>query len=217
MERRGGGRYELVGAICSAGFASGDRFVVGLWKDSPLGAMTDVMWARPDGERVLLAEVRPVADLITAIYRFDRVELVPIDSRFDGRQLELTAGSLSLAMQGGPGWRLPLGRVRPRWFTRWVEGAIARPLLGVRTFGVSPTQVRQWYRSEEYRPVVEARARVSGADLGALRPIDVPVRFGFTGPPRRPSMVRLHSLLEDRSARLEAVIRPDTQVGKRPG
>ncbi len=168
--------------------------------------MTDVMWARPDGERVLLAETPQVADFVTAIYRFDRVQLVPIVVTFDGRCLDLTAGEVAVTMRAGAGWRLPLPRLRAPWFTRWVEGWIARPLLGVRTFGVSPTGVRQWYRADEYRRVVEAKARVGGGDLGPLRPFDVAVRFGFTGPPRRPSLVRLQSLLVDPSGHLEAVV-----------
>ena len=205
--RRLGTRYELAGVICSSGFASGDRFVVGHWHQSPLGAMTDVMWARPDGERVLLAETPRVADFVTAIYRFDRVQLVPILATLDGRCLRLTAGDVVMTMRAGAGWRLPFRRLRGPWFTRWVEGGIARPLLGVRTFGVSPTGVRQWYRADEYRRVVDAEARVDGADLGPLRPFDVAVRFGFTGPPRRPSLVRLRSLLVDPSGHLEGVVR----------
>lgn len=208
-ERKGPRRYELAGVICSSGFASGDRFVLGHWSDSPLGAMTDVMWARPDGERVLLAETPRVADFVTAIYRFDDVRLAPVTATFDGRCLRLDAGEVVLTMRAGAGWRLPSGRLRRPWFTRWVEGAIARPLLGVRTFGVSPTGVRQWYRAEEYRRVAEAEARVRGADLGPLRPFDVPVRFGFSGPPRRPSIVRLRSLLVDPSGRLDAVVGAD--------
>ncbi len=170
--------------------------------------MTDVMWARPDGERVLLAETPQVADFVTAIYRFDRVQLVPITATFDGHCLNVTAGDVAMTMRAGAGWRLPSGRLRPAWFTRWVEGRIARPLLGVHTYGVSSTGVRQWYRAEEYRRVVHAEARMGGADLGPLRPFEVPVRFGFTGPPRRPSIVRLRSLLLDPSGQLDSVV-PD--------
>ena len=199
-------RYEFEGSICSAAFASGDRFVVGHWHTSPLGPVTDVMWARPDGERVLLAPTPEVARFVGGVYAFDRVELVDISVAFDGRRLTLGAGELDLAMQGGAGWRLPLGRLRPPWFTRWVESWVARPLLGVRTYGVGSTGVRQWYRAEEYRPVVEARATLDRADLGALRPFELDVGFGFSGPPRRPSMVRLRSLLVDPLGRLDGLI-----------
>ncbi len=169
--------------------------------------MTDVMWARPDGERVLVAGRPDVADLVSGIYHFDRVEILALTVTFDGRNLELEAGGVALTMRGGAGWRLPFAGARPPWFTRWVEGWIARPLLGVRTYGVSPTGVRQWYRAEEYRPVTEARASLDGVDLGPHGPFIVPVRFGFSGPPRRPSMVRLRSLLIDPLGRLDGVAR----------
>ncbi|HSH60502.1 MAG TPA: hypothetical protein VK988_12875 [Acidimicrobiales bacterium] len=197
--------YEFEGSICSAAFASGDRFVVGHWHTSPLGPITDVMWARPDGERVLLAPTPEVAAFVGGVYGFDRVQIVDISVDFDGRRLALEAGEVAVTMQGGPGWRLPLARLRPPWFTRWVEAWIARPLLGVRTYGVGRTGVRQWYRAEEYRPVVEATAALGGANLGSLRPLDVPVGFGFSGPPRRPSMVKLRSLLVDPLGRLEGL------------
>ncbi len=163
------------------------------------------MWARPDGERVLLAGRQDVADFVGGVYHFDRVEVVALTATFDGRSLELEAGDVAVTMRGGAGWRLPLAGIRPPWFTRWVEGWIARPLLGVRTYGVSATGVRQWYRAQEYRPVVEARASLHGIDLGPQRPFIAPVRFGFSGPPRRPSMVRLRSLLIDPLGRLDGV------------
>lgn len=199
-------RYELAGVICSSGFASGDRFVVGHWPESPLGPFTDVMWARRDGERVLLAETGDVADFVTAIYRFDRVQLVPVVATFDGRWVDVAAGEVEMKMRAGPGWRLPLRRLRPPWVTRWLEGWLARSLLGARTFGVAPSGVRQWYRADEYRRVVYAEARVAEAGLGPLQPFVAPVRFGFTGPPRRPSIVRLRSLLVDPSGHLDAVV-----------
>ena len=196
-----------MGAICSAGFASGDRFVVGHWASSPLGPMVDVMWARPDGERVLLAQHQEAAAFIGAVYRFDAVEVSDITSRFDGRALSVTTRSLELSMRGGRGWRLPLPRLRPPWFTRWVEGPLARLLLGVRTFGVSPTGVKEWYRAEAYRPLVDARAVVGGRDLGRWVPFDRPVQFGFSEPPRRPSIVVVRPLLADPSGRLDQVLR----------
>ncbi len=168
--------------------------------------MVDVMWARADGERVLLTGSRTAADFISAVYRFDRVEVTDITSRFDGRRLSLTTNGLELSMQGGRGWRLPLGRARPPWFTRWVEGPLARLLLGVRTFGVSPTGVMEWYRAEAYRPLVAAHARAGGRDLSDWVPFDRPVHFGFSEPPRRPSIVLVRPLLVDPSGRLDRVL-----------
>lgn len=199
-------RHELVGTITSAGFASGDRFVVGSWARSPIGPFTDVMWATPAGERVLLVADARHGAFVSAVYRFERVQVVPLESHQAGASLDVAAADLRLRLRGGPGWRIPLRRLRPAWVTRWVEGPLARGLLGVRTYGVSPTGVREWYRAEEYRPVVEATANVGGHDLGALRHRWAPAAFGFSEPPRWSAMVRVRPVLEDPSGRLDRVL-----------
>jgi hypothetical protein len=90
--------------------------------------------------------------------------------------------------------------------TRWVEGPIARAAMGVRTYGESPTGVREWYRADEYRPLVAAEGSVAGADLGPMAPFATPAGFGFSEPPRRPALVKVRPLLEDPSGRLDAVL-----------
>lgn len=191
---------------------SGDRFVVGHWTDSPLGPITDLMWATPQGERRLLASTEEVTGFVSAVYGFDHVEVAALDVDADDHRLDLSAPDLGLELhlRAGPGWRIPFRR--PAWFTRWVEGPVARRLLGVRTYGVSPTGVREWYRADVYRPVVEARASVEGRDLGQLRPLDPPVRFGFSEPPRRPSMVSVRPLLHDPSGALDRLLGPPARA-----
>lgn len=195
----------MTGVIASAGFASGDRIVVGYWSDSPLGALTDVMWARPDGERVLLAPDQPAADFITAVYTFDRVELVTVKAGGGERWLELEAGPLELQLKAAAGWRVPFPR--PPWFTRWIEAPAASALLGVRAYGSTPSGVHCWYRGDIHRRVVAGWATVDGADLGAIGPVASPCRFGFSEPPKGPSIVTVRPLLEDPSGRLDEVIR----------
>jgi len=189
-------RVELAGHIGAAGFASGDRVVAGVWVAGPLGPMTDVMWARPDGERVLLAPSDAVADFIGSAYRFDRVEVVPVRGSCDGRNLHVHAGSLSIHLTAGAGWPLPPARLRPPWWTRFVEGPIARVAMGVHTYGVTPTGVREWYRADRWHPVQRGSANIDGVDLGAIGPVDPPGRFGFSEPPKRPSITAVRPLLE---------------------
>lgn len=155
------------------------------------------MWARPDGERVLLVETEQAAAFISAVYEFDRVEVVaPLTGTADERSLRLRAGPVELALRAGRGWRVPFPRLRTPSVTRWVEGPIARLLLGVRTYGVSPTGVREWYRADTYRPLVTASASVDGEDAGRLVPFSTAAGFGFSEPPNRPAMVRVRPLLE---------------------
>lgn len=189
----------VAGTITSLGFASGDRFAVGRWETSPLGPFTDVMWARPDGSRHLLAPHADAAAFITAIYRFEAVEVVPItvSGAPAGRRLELSAGPLSLAATARRGVALPFPLARPRWFTRWVEDPIARLLLGVRTAGRSPTGLAEWYQASACRWVEAARASIDGADLGPLTTVRPALGVGFSEPPSRPSIVTLRTIITD--------------------
>jgi hypothetical protein len=207
--RRSYDRYELAGTISNVGFSSGHRFVVGCWEQSPLGPMNDVMWARPDGGRVLLVDRREAGDFITAVYRFDAVAIMPLSCRMDGAVLEVAAGDLRITMRAGRRWSIPLGRLRRRAVFGPLERLLARALLGVRTFGVSPTGVREWYRADQYRRVVAAQASLAGRDLGRLVPFHEPAGFGFSEPPRHPAIVRVQPLLEDPSGGLRAVLARD--------
>ncbi len=164
------------------------------------------MWATPEGERRLVGSTEEVATFVSAVYGFDRTDVSPLLCDVDDHRLDLSAPGLDLELQlrAGPGWRIPFRR--PAWVTRWVEAPVARRLLGVRTYGVSPSGVREWYRADVYRPVVEARASLDGRDLGELRPLDPPVGFGFSEPPRRPSMVWVRPLLHDPSGALDRVL-----------
>lgn len=58
-------------------------------------------------------------------------------------------------------------------------------------------------RADEYRPVVTGSASVGGADLGPLSDFDRPGRFGFSEPPRRPSIVVVRPRLVDPTGRLD--------------
>jgi hypothetical protein len=160
--------------------------------------MVDVMWARPDGERVLLAPSRDAATFITSAYRFESVEVVDVSGSFDGRRLVAHAGPLSVRLEAGRGRPLPPRWIRPAWVTRYVEGPIAHRLLGVHTYGVTPTGAREWYRADRWWPVERGAASVDDVDLGTLSPVDPPVRFGFSEPPRRPSITAVRPLLEFR-------------------
>jgi hypothetical protein len=182
------------GSIVSTGFTSGDRFVVGHWREGPLGPMTDLMWASPEGWRTLLAPSAAVADFITSVYAFDEVVIGPIEVTEDSRTLHLVTDRVHLWLHAGRAVRIPVRR--PAWFTRFVEGPIARATMGVRTYGTSPTGIREWYRTDAYRRLAAATGSVDGTDLGAMAPVDPPARFGFSEPPRRPSWVEVRPLLE---------------------
>ncbi|WP_419863719.1 hypothetical protein [Candidatus Poriferisodalis sp.] len=178
----------LRGSITSVGFASGHRFVIGDWRHSPIGPFADIMWAQPDGRRMLLAEPA-VAAYIVSVYPFDEVRDQAVTAERKGRIYTVASDGLRLDMKIGLATlRLP---PRPRRITSTVENWCARKLLDVRTHGTSPTGVVEWYRTRSARRVVAATASLDGVDLGSLAPLDPPLGFGFTDPSRQPSHVRL--------------------------
>lgn len=198
--------HDLRGRIAATGFASGDRLVIGMWDASPIGPFADVMWAEPDGRRVLYAAPH-AARFITAVYGFD--DVVETELRAVRGGPALGAGSLDVAF--GP-WQLALraGRPvpfppRPAWVTRYVEAPIARRLMAVETYGVSPTGVEEWYRCSAVRRVRSADM-VGPRDLGPLAPVAPRCGFGFSEPPRFPSLTEVRPRLRDRSGRLDVVL-----------
>lgn len=188
-------RVELDGFIAGAGFASGVRVVVGCWSASPIGPFGDVMWAAPDGTRTLWAPTDESASFITSVYSFDHVEVGGLEVETTLARVAAATDSWSLRLDGARrGVRIPLRR--PAWFTRHVEGPIARAVMGVRTYGVSPTGVQEWYRADAWRSIVDGRLVVDGVDQGALAPVDPPTGFGFSEPPKRPTITKVRPLLE---------------------
>ena len=170
--------------------------MVGTWPTSPIGRLDDLMWARPDGRRLLLASTAEATDYIAGVYGFDEVVVGPLRVDLHERFLHLHAPGLGIELHLTGGFALRVPWVRPAWFTRWVEGPIARRLLGVNTYGVSPSGVREWYRATSIRRLVAGWASIDGRDLGRMGAIDPPVRFGFSDPPPFPTMVGVRPLLE---------------------
>jgi hypothetical protein len=198
MHRDGRRRLELRGVVSSVGFESGDRFVVGHWLSSPIDAFTDLMWAAPDGTRHLRVPSVRALSFVSGIYTFDDASVAPVVATATTSSVEVHAGDVGVDLRGGLPRHIPFSSIPG--VTRWVQDPIARVTMGVRTYGKSPTGVREWYRAQTYRRVLTASGSVDGHDLGPLAArIDPPVRFGFSEPPRRPSMVWLRPLLEYRN------------------
>ncbi|MFD0395101.1 hypothetical protein ACFQ3Z_34580 [Streptomyces nogalater] len=171
--------------------------VLGHWQRSPFGPFSDVMLERPDGERLLLAPTRETADFIAGTYVFDTVRVVPVRAGVADGVWTVTAGPLRLRFVTGR--RRPLGLLlravpgalarRPAWSA--LTDRPARLLLpGVRTRGSAGAGRREWYGARDLRAVRALSASLDGA-LGALAPVDPPVRFGFGSVPRRPSLTRV--------------------------
>ena len=199
------------GRIAGFGTASGTRVVVGLWNRSPLGRFVDVMVEADDGHRTLLAPSQAVADYVSSTYTFDEVRVQPVSWRGVDRTLRVSAGPdasgddvLDLSLEIGPvsplGWLLRLVpaafATRPGWLT--LIDPVARLLVpGARTAGTAGGGRREYYGVTLARRVVAVDARFDGRPLGALAPLDPPVRFGFGSAPADPSLVDVTTMIRE--------------------
>ncbi|MFE7900210.1 hypothetical protein ACFU3E_22330 [Streptomyces sp. NPDC057424] len=185
------------GWIAGIGTASGVRVVLGHWARSPFGPFSDVMIEGADGHRLLLAPTGETAGFVAATYVFDEVRVVPVEVRYAGHHWNVTAPPLDLRFSTGrrnlPGLALRAvpGRLaaRPDWIALWDRPA--RLLLGARTHGSARAGRHQWYGARDLHPVTSATATYEGESLGALAPVEPPVRFGTGSTPRHPCLVRV--------------------------
>ncbi len=193
----------FAGWIAGLGTGSGHRVVIGHWHTSPFGRVTDAMVEDPDGRRTLYAPTPQLARFLGAAYRFDDVRVVGCTARRSGSCWRVEAGPLQVTFATGP--RRPLGwllSAMPAWLAgrTWWVGLLdvpARRLLpGVRTRGRTRDGRRQWYGAHDLHPIVAAQVTLSGRDLGPLRAVHPPVRFGFGSVPHQPSLVRITTVIE---------------------
>jgi hypothetical protein len=196
-------RLRFDGAIASTGSGSGTRLVIGMWRASPFGPITDVMVEDAAGHRTLVAPTSEVADFIAATYHFDEVQVEETVLEIgDAGVCTFTSASLQLSL--GIGRRTGLGRVlaavpgpiarSPRW-CRAIDPIARRMRPGVRTVGTAGGGRREYYGATDEHVITEVRGLWRGADLGPLRPVTPPVRFGFGSAPARPSLVRITTLI----------------------
>jgi hypothetical protein len=187
----------FVGRIAGVGTTSGTRFVVGLWRESPLGSFTDVMVETREGRRILLAPSTETADFIASTYTFDEVRIVPVSARrVDGGIRVCAEGALELRLWIGTVSGLGmLLRLVPRAFaTRplWLRliDPVARILVpGAATAGTAGGGRREFYGVTLARHVTALEATFDGQDQGALARLWPPPRFGFGSAPASPSLV----------------------------
>tara|TARA_B110000444_G_scaffold11420_1_gene9758 strand:- start:2527 stop:3447 length:921 start_codon:yes stop_codon:yes gene_type:complete len=182
------------GRISSSGFASGDRIVVGDWKESPLGSFTDIMWARPDGHRTLIAPNQEVVDYVEGMYSFDEIKIQDITVTEKQRRFTLSCESMDLDFSWKKGWKIPFRR--SLFFIATVELFFAKLFFGTRTHGTTKNNRKEWYAIDRVSNITDANATIEGKDAGGKMPMKEPCKFGFSEAPKKPSSceVRTHIL-----------------------
>ncbi|MGY0021062.1 hypothetical protein ACVHNB_19010 [Streptomyces sp. YJ-C3] len=200
------------GAIAGLGTRSGVRLVVGMWRDSPFGPVTDVMIERPDGHRILIAPTPSVADYIATTYTFDevRVESVVLTVERSGR-LIVRSPSVELALatgrRTGVGLLLtlvPRPLARTRGWCRLINPVARLARRGVRTNGSAGGARHEYYCALDEHLLTSASVRLDGHDPGPLTTVTPPVRFGFGSTPPRPALVRVTTLIVEDASRRRA-------------
>lgn len=177
------------------------RIVVGRWQQSPYGAFADVMLAEPDGTRWLLAPDDDVASYVAATYRFDRVEVGPVQVDVAGSGpwvWRVAAPGLALRLDVGS--RSALGRLlrlvpdgiaTAPGFTVLTDPVARVALHGVRTRGAAAGTRRERYGATDLHRVTGAGGTWRGDALGRVRPVTPEPGFGFGSTPTRPSVTSL--------------------------
>ncbi len=184
----------FVGRITSTGFSSGDRFVIGDWWETPLGSFTNVMWAKPDGTRVLLSPSKDHAQYVSDLYNFETVQITEIDVERGRRRVSVKGGGLSIGISWGVPFPLPFWR--PLWFVASFEAFFGRILFGTRTHGRTKNNRREWYSVRSISRVLMAEASFEGRLLGESEKFSTNACFGFSEPPSMPTSVTLKSYIE---------------------
>ncbi|PPI20384.1 hypothetical protein [Rathayibacter sp. AY1B5] len=184
------------GRIAGFGTASGTRIVLGLWEDTPFGPFADAMIEDGDGHRLLIAPTREVADFIGSTYAFDEVRIAPVSWRRIAGGLSVSAGPLAVRLELGG--LTPLGRLlrivprplaeHPAWLTA-ISPVASLLVRGVSTAGSAGHGRREYYGVRAIRRVEGVHAVLAEEDLGPLRPLSPPVRFGFSSAPAAPAIV----------------------------
>ncbi|MGI8879514.1 MAG: hypothetical protein ACR2KJ_03185 [Jatrophihabitans sp.] len=169
-----------------------------MWPVSPFGPITDVMVEHADGHRVLIAPSDEVAEFLAATYRFDEIRVEATTLGIRDQRWSVASTSLQLSLELGR--RTTLGQLlatvprsvaRSRWWCSAIDPFAHLLVRGVHTRGTAGGGRREWYAALDLHAVDSVHAEWEGTDLGAVRPVEPPVRFGFGSTPRSPSLTRI--------------------------
>ncbi len=183
------------GRITSCGFSSGDRIVIGIWEKSPFGIFADIMWARPDGKKILIAPNQEIADYIHSLYDFDEVKIEDIKIERKSKEIIFNCNDIECQFNWGKEISFLIKR-RPLWFVSTIEYFFGWLIFRTKTHGKTKNGRKEWYVVDNISRLKDARAEVSGKDLGEYTKFYPKANFGFSDPPNMPASVLVRSHIE---------------------
>ncbi len=182
------------GRISSCGFSSGDRFVIGDWQKSPYGAFTNIMWAKSDGTRILIAQKQNIAEYVSSIYNFEEIIIEEFIIERKVKGIKIQAGLLEIEMNWNTGIIIPFRR--PKWFIATVELFFAKLFFGTKTYGKTKNNLKEWYCINRICKINKAKAIYNNVDLDKMTDFNTNTCFGFSEPPKKPTSVIVRSVIE---------------------
>ena len=179
------------GRVISSGFATGDMVVIGDWKASPHGPFTNLMWAKPDGTRVLIAPSRELGDFVSSLYSFEEVIVSRMEIERSDKSIDVSCDLGRVSMEWG--MTIPLPFSRPRWFIANVEALFARLFFGTKTHGTTRNGLKEWYHVRGLSRMKSVMLDLDGRSSNQMTGMAPSACFGFSSPPRMPLSVRVDS------------------------
>jgi hypothetical protein len=181
------------GRITSCGFSSGDRIVIGTWINTPFGSFSDIMWAKPDGTKVLIAPNQKIANYISSLYDFDIIKIEELDIESDENMMKIETKDLNCHFEWSRGVSF-LIKKRPLWFVASIEYFFGWLIFGTKTYGKTKNGKKEWYAVDRLSRLTLADVEFNGKNLGEQTKFHPKANFGFSDPPKMPcsALVRSH-------------------------
>jgi hypothetical protein len=183
------------GRITSCGFDSGDRIVIGLWEKSPFGSFADIMWARPDGTKILIAPNEKIGEYIDSLYEFDEIRIEEIKIQRNRKEIIFNCTDIQCQFNWGNEISFLVKR-RPLWFVSTIEYFFGWLIFRTKTHGKTKNGRKEWYVVDKISRLKKAKAKISGKDLGRYTKFSPKANFGFSDPPKMPASVIVRSHIE---------------------
>ena len=183
------------GRITSCGFSSGDRLVIGIWKKSPFGDFADIMWAKSDGTKILIAPNNEIGDYISSMYNFDIIKIEEIKLEERKNMIKLETEDIHCHFEWNKGIPFIIKK-RPLWFVASIEYLFGWLIFRTKTYGKTKDGKKEWYVVDRLSKLTLAKAFIGDKNLGEFTDFFPKANFGFSDPPKMPSSVLVRSHIE---------------------